>query len=103
MNFSLEKLFAKDAPPVSEFFAKGMAATFNVCSWGGFKYFFRDMFRALKDGKDEGKVAMANAILPLIPFFFLKANGKFAVDLDENMVKDFIGVDKTKMAFQNAF
>jgi len=55
-NFNLDDLFAKDAPPISEFLMKGMAAQVSFCTWGGFKFFFRDMFRAMKEGKDEAKV-----------------------------------------------
>ena len=101
-NFSIDDMFKKDAPPIKDFFMKGMAAQLQFCTWGGLKYFFRDMFRAMKEDKDESKVAMAKMILPLVPLFFFKATGKFDVNLDEDILKDFLGVDKTEMIFKNA-
>jgi hypothetical protein len=81
-NFSMDEIFAKDAPPIHEFLMKGMAANFTFCTWGGFKYFFRDMFVAMKENKDEARVKMANMVLPLVPLFFFKATGHLKTNLD---------------------
>ena len=61
------------------------------------------MFRAMKEDKDEGKVKMAKMVLPLVPLFFLKATGKFDLNLDNDIAKDFIGVDKTALSFKNPY
>jgi len=42
---------------------------------------------------------MAKMVLPLVPIFFLKATGKVSCDVDPEMVKDFTGIDVTKIAF----
>ena len=46
---------------------------------------------------------MAKMVLPLVPIFFLKATGKVSCDVDPEMVKDFTGIDVTKIAFQNMY